>query len=185
MKNYLLFVNLIFAACIAFLFYKVYQKDSTTSLPNTVSDNGIVFVNSDSLLENFDYYNSIHERLNLKRDSLDAYIEAKGKRLENEVANYQQRAAAMSPAERQKTEEELMRKQQSIMDERKHLIELFSDEEDALNDSLYNKLQDAIQKYNQTHNYTFILGYQRGGGILFANDSLDVTKDVIKVLNEN
>lgn len=184
MKNINLTLNVILLVCIAFLFYKVYSKNEQPVIIHPTSSNGIVYINSDSLLDNFDYYNEIHDRLEKKKDSLDAYLESKSRRLESEVAAYQQQAPAMSQSERQNTEDGLMRKQQSIIEERKRLVEVFSNEEEALNDSLYNRLQSAIESYNKNHNYTFILGYQRGGGILFANDSLNITNDVIKVLND-
>jgi Skp family chaperone for outer membrane proteins len=38
---------------------------------------------------------------------------------------------------------------------------------------------------NEEMNYKFILGYQRGSGILLANDSLDITKDVIRGINDS
>ena len=33
-------------------------------------------------------------------------------------------------------------------------------------------------------NYEFILGYQKGGGILLANDSLDITQQILEGLNK-
>jgi outer membrane protein len=49
---------------------------------------------------------------------------------------------------------------------------------------LYAKLSSYLKEYNKGKNYTFILGYQKGGGILFANDSLDITREVLDGLNK-
>jgi outer membrane protein len=38
-------------------------------------------------------------------------------------------------------------------------------------------------KHHKTKSYNFVLGYQKGGGILYANDSLDITREVVVGLN--
>jgi len=43
----------------------------------------------------------------------------------------------------------------------------------------------TFKKFNKDKHYDFIMGYTRGAGILFANDSLDITKVVIKGINSN
>ena len=50
------------------------------------------------------------------------------------------------------------------------------------------QLQDSIfayiKRFNQGPKYSYILEKSRTSGILFANDSLNITKVVIKGLNE-
>ncbi|MEO0311436.1 MAG: hypothetical protein RIQ89_1093, partial [Bacteroidota bacterium] len=40
-----------------------------------------------------------------------------------------------------------------------------------------------LRTFAAQNNFSYVLGYQKSGGILFANDSLDVTQDVISGLN--
>lgn len=90
----------------------------------------------------------------------------------------------MSPQERAVIEERLYAKTENIKQQRQQLVDDFSKEEAIYNDSLYNRLQNFMKEYNKTKGYKYILGHQRGGGILFASDSLEITSDLIKSLNE-
>ena len=52
-----------------------------------------------------------------------------------------------------------------------------------MNDSVHHHLTSFLRSMNEEMNYKFILGYQRGSGILLANDSLDITNEVIEGIN--
>ena len=77
-----------------------------------------------------------------------------------------------------------MRKQQGLMQERDNLLDKLKEEEAALTDSIHNDLMTYLKEFNKSNKFDFILGYSRGGGILFANDSLDITKKVIEGINK-
>ncbi|MGI8893113.1 MAG: OmpH family outer membrane protein [Bacteroidia bacterium] len=90
----------------------------------------------------------------------------------------------MTPTVRQITEENLMKKQQSIMDKRQDLLRQFRDEEEKVQDEIHADLNNYLKEFNRDKNYSFILGYSRGSGILLANDSLDITGAVLQGLNQ-
>ena len=56
-------------------------------------------------------------------------------------------------------------------------------EEAKMNEELYNRVSEYLQEYGKTHNYQLVLTYQRGSGVLFANDSLNITQNIISGLN--
>lgn len=185
-KQVSLVLNFILLAAVGFLYYKVYSDADAG--PMRVSDQAvqskIVFVNSDSLMDNYVLFKDVQERMERKRDSLDEMLIGRGKVLEREIREYQDKAGGMSAGERQLREESLMRKQQGLMDERDRLLDLLKEEEAALTDSLHNDLMKAVKAFNTKYGYDFILGYTRGSGILYANDSLDITRLVLKGLNK-
>lgn len=40
-----------------------------------------------------------------------------------------------------------------------------------------------LKEYNETHNFTYILAYAEGGGILLGDEALNITSDVVGELN--
>lgn len=187
MKNGLLIYCLVLTAAVAYLFYKVSNNTSSTSKGEVVMPEGksgnIVFVNVDTLLEHYNYYKDLREILTKKQDSIDAVLKNRGRDLEGEIAMYQKLAANMSDEQRAKEEERLGRKQQQLMQLKDDLLGNLSGQEDDLQDSLHKHLTSYLSELNNKTNYHFILGYQRGSGILLANDSLDITSSVIEGLN--
>jgi len=190
-KNLSLTLNIILILAVAFLFYKVYQTPmATNTKPDSIADpvasdltNRIVYLNSDSLLNNYNYFNELSTSLEMKQDSIDRLLKRKAEALEKEIMSYQQGASTMSQEEMMKTEEILMKKQQTVIDLKDRLLGYLQEEEMRMNDSIHFHLNDYLKEMNKEKNYLFILGYQRGSGILLANDSLDITDAVIKGVN--
>jgi len=187
MKKLSLLLNLILILAVGFLYYKVYNPSQVTSKVATTGEympsNGIVYIDSDTLLAHYEFFKDLKAGFEQKQDSIDKMLEFKGRALEKDVQLYQEKAGTMSAEQRSRTEEQLMGRQENLVSLRRKLLSELSDEEDKINDSLHNSLHDYLKEYNKEKNYLFILGYQRGTGILLANDSLDVTREVLSGLN--
>ncbi len=187
MKNLSLSLNIILLLAVGFLYYKVYSNESPVSLPtkgSAMRGDAIVFVNSDSLLKNYDYYNELLKDLQAHEDSVDMLLKSRSKSLEAEFSAYQSKAASMSPQQRAAIEEGMMGKQQELMRLKESMVDKLQEQESAMGDSVHDRLVRVLKNLNKSNNYYFVLGYQRGNGILFANDSLDITKQVLKELNK-
>jgi outer membrane protein len=189
LKNASLILNVILIAAVAFLYYKVFNTapvaTSVSVQPGSgMPANAIVFINSDTLLADYNFFNDMKDKLEKKQDSIDVFLRQRGAALEKEVTDYQNRGAGMMPDQRAKEEERLMAKQQNLMEMKQNMVDQLQNEESNMNDSLHNHLTRYLREYNKNKNYLFILGYQRGSGILLANDSLDITKEVLEGLNK-
>ena len=186
MKNLSLALNIILLVAVIFLYVKVYSTKSDTPIVvnGKSKDATIVFINSDSLLDHYDFYLSMKSSFEKKRDSIDAVLQNKDKSLKAEAAQYQQKAETMTDAERQQTEEGLMQKQQSLVAMRDNLLDYLNKEEEKMNDSIHNHLVGFLKEYNKAYGYHYILGVQKGSGVLLANDSFDITHDVIMGINK-
>lgn len=185
MKNLSLALNVVLIAAVGFLYYKVYSKPGTPAITtqHALPESAIVFVNSDSLLNNYDLFNVLKINIEAKQDSIDRLLKGRANDLEREIQIYQKQAIGMTDMEKQQTEERLMQKQQALMQLKEELLGMLGDEEAALNDSIHNNLIGYLREFNTIKNYNYILGYQKGGGILLANDALDITGVVLEGLN--
>lgn len=188
MKNASLVLNIILIAAVAFLYYKLYSGSSAKTVAPISSGaglpgNSIVFINSDSLLEEYNYFNTLKESLEKKQDSIDLFLRSRAEALEKEVTSYQNSASGMTAEQRASVEEKLMAKQQGLMEMKQTMVEQLQDQESAMNDSIHDNLSRYLKEYNKEKNYLYILGYQRGSGILLANDSLDITREILEGLN--
>lgn len=143
-----------------------------------------VYVQVDSLLKNYDFFKESKKELESKNFQLENDLNSKGKSLQNEVAFFQQRAQTMTPDQARSIEAQLMKKQQDLVAYRDQSAQALGMEEAKKNEQLYKNIRAYIEKYNKENGYEYVLGYSLGGGILFANPSLDVTKKIIEGLNK-
>ena len=145
----------------------------------------IVFVNSDTLLNNYDYYKAIKAKLQGLSQSAQAEIAAKGQAFQKEVAAYQKGASALNLAQRTATEKRLAAKQQSLQALSQNTATQLQEEQENQNSKLYDKLAAYLKTYCKTKGYKIVLTYSKANpSMLYGDDSLDVTKDVLVGLNE-
>ena len=149
-----------------------------------IQNAGIVFVNSDSLLDQYEFFKNAKTQLEASQSRIKSELKTQGEQLQKDAELYQQQAVGMTDAQRSKKEEELGMRQQQLMQRKEELLNKLDEEQSKSSEELYIKLNQYLTKYNKGKNYQFVLGFQKGGGILFANDSLNITKEVVAGLNK-
>lgn len=161
------------------------KNDSTASV-STNNAEKIVFVNSDSLLANYTYFKEMQSKLEEKAKKTQAELTSKGNAFQREVSEYQQKAATMSAQERQSTEERLARKQEELGKFNQNANQSFASDEAQEQEKLYNKVADFLKEHAKGKGYKLVLTYSKGNpNVLFADESLEVTKEVLDGLNES
>jgi outer membrane protein len=187
MKNLSAVLNVVLVIAVAALYYMHFKssvREDMPASPTVPRGASIVFVNTDSLLDSYTYFKDKREEFDKKSEQVKSDLTAEGERLQSEAAQYQEQARNMTAEERAKKEDELMTKQQKLMKRKESLLGGLEDQQSKFHDTLYSKLYDFLKKNNKSRNYAFVLGYSKGGGILFANDSLDITRQMVEGLNK-
>ncbi|MFN8353729.1 MAG: OmpH family outer membrane protein [Spirosomataceae bacterium] len=188
MKNLSLIWNAVLTIAVIVLGYKQFSGGSSSSgsVSSSASAGGknIVYVNTDTLLSNYDYFKDIKKELENKRYRVESDLAQKGRGVELEMAGAQQKAATMTQAELQATELRLRKLQSDFAQYREIESQKLAQEEAKRNEELINSIQEYLKKYNNDNKYHVVLGYTKGGGILFADPSLEVTQKVLEGLNK-
>lgn len=189
MKNASLILNVILTIAVAILYYLHFKDNQpeaapTIKTPAEAKGRSIVYVNVDSLLTKYEYFKDTQKVLESKRFQLENDLAAKGRNLQNKVAFFQQRAATMTQEQGRATEASLQKEQQDILAYRERAAQNLAQEEQNKNKELYDQIYDYLKKINAQNKYEFVLGYTKGGGILFADPSADQTKAILDGLNK-
>lgn len=146
----------------------------------------IVYVNTDTLLNNYEYYKDVVKEFENKSFALENELQKKAKSFQNEVALFQRRVQAGGLSEQQALGQQsaLQKKEQDIMLYRENAATNLQQEQAQKTDELLTKIQEYLGKYNKSDKYDMVIGYSKGGGVLYAKEDLDITNDVLKGLNE-
>jgi len=146
----------------------------------------IVYVNTDTLLNQYDYYKDVVKEFQQKRFQLENDLANKAKSFQNEVAFFQNKAqqGGMTQEQLQTTQMQLQQKEQNIMAYRDKAGQDLVSQEAKKTDELLTKIQDYLKKYNSDNKYDMVIGYSKGGGVLYAKEEMDITKQVLEGLNK-
>lgn len=190
MKNLSLILNGILAVAVIYLYILHFSGESPVETEDaaTVSSSGgvpkIAYVNSDTLLEYYDFFQDKRTELEGKAQKLQSDYETRAKGLQSEITSFQRNAGSMTMNQARAIEEDLMKKQQNLAQYQQNLSSELMQEEAKVNEELYEKVAEYLEEYGEEENFKVVLTYTKNSGVLYADDSLDITRVVVDRLNE-
>ena len=77
-----------------------------------------------------------------------------------------------------------MKRAQALAEEEARLTKQLSEQESKAANDLIANIETQLKNLQSQIGYDYILSYARGGGqVLLTNDSLDITRQVLQLLN--
>jgi outer membrane protein len=145
----------------------------------------LVYVNIDSLNSQYEYVKVLRNELEGTGKRMQTEVLSEQAALEKEANEFQrQMAANIIPEEKAKVQyEQLMQKQQMLMEKKERYTQQVAEKEMNMNFRLIDSVTAFLKRYNRTYQFDYIMGYKAGGEILVSNDTLDITRSVLDGLN--
>lgn len=162
------------------------EKKITLQPDSTNAFGAVAFVNTDTLLEKFESFKKMRSGFEKRSSQAENELGGRIRALESEYMEVQKKiqAGTMTETLIKDAEQTLMRKQQELAMLREQKTGQLMEEEKNMTKKLNDQIFDYMQEYAPAHGLKYVLGYTRGGGILYAADSLDITEAVLQGLNE-
>lgn len=190
MKNLSLILNVILFVLVGHLYYLNFQKskpaDQVISAPASQSGGvKIAYINGDTLDEQYIWLKKQKEAIQQRMQSAENSLAAKEQALMKDASALQERfqTGTMTQADAEKQQNVLMQRGQKLEEEKARLGKSLSEEQKKAFNDLYANVEKHLKTLSSKIGYDYILSYSRGGQILMANDSLDITKEVLEMLN--
>jgi outer membrane protein len=191
--NVVLFLGLI--VLYVFNFWPPTKNDAKTPVTEELNelsqiiDDGsfnIAYVDSDSLMARYTLAAKLREELEAEQRRLENDLQRKQLSFQEDVESFQRQIQlGMITAENgQVKEQELMQRQQDLIQLNDTYTNQLMMRELEMNTELYGKITDILERYNQDMNYDYILGFTPGGGILYANKKHNITEEIVSRLNK-
>jgi outer membrane protein len=194
MKNLSLILNAVLIVAVAVLFYLHFSSVDKVASGNVdegntsmvMPDMPIVYINIDSLLNNYLYFSDMQEEFADKQSEAEADLNLRSRQYESSALDYQNKVqkGLVTRREAAEMEQQLMQAQQELLQYRDELTMQLAEEEQVRNRRLINEIMEYLVEYNKEFNYQFIFSNSFGDNVLFANNQLDITDSVLEGLNE-
>lgn len=147
------------------------------------NENKTAYVDTTKLIQEFSEMKEVEADFNARSEKLKKELDSVAQGFQQEVMEYQENRATMSQAERQATEQELMQKQQMLQQQQQVRTGQLRQESDQVIDSLITKVRDFVKVYGEENDYTYIFGSNESANIMYAEEGLDITQEVLSELN--
>lgn len=188
MKTNRLFASFLMAATV-FSFCQCKQtattgesgQQSQSAVP--VSGLKIAYIDTDSLLANYNYYQDLAEEMMRKEENYRLVLAEDAKKLDAEVEDFRKKVQnnVFSSAERAQSEQNrLAKKEQSLREKSDNYSNELAIEGNTNAQKVSEALDNYIKEYNKTHGYDLII---TKASLLFANEAMNITAEVLEGLN--
>ena len=177
-------IGLMFAQCAG------NNNASTTSAPvagTTGSSNmKIAFVEIDSLLTKYNFWNDLSEQMLKKEENIRTTLNEKGKKLEAEAREFERKIQNNGFTSRERAEQEqarLMKQQQELQELQQKLANDLAAENQKNSLELRDSINSFLNEYNKNKGYDLIISNTAFDNLLYGNPALNITNEIVEGLN--
>lgn len=156
---------------------------SQEQAPIAVSGLKIAFIDVDSLLANYAFYQDLAEEIMRKQENYTLVLTEERNKIESEIEDYNKKLQhnVFSSQERATSEaNRIGRRQQALEDKAKKYSQELDDDGKANSQKISETVDNFIREYNKTHGYNLIISR---ASLLYADESLNITAEVLDGLN--
>ena len=188
MKNLSLILNAILILAVGYLYIAEFTDnddadDAVNSSGMSASDLSIAYVNSDTLLSKYSYYEEVSKTLEEKGQKLQQEYTRRAEGLQKQIEDYQRTMTNMTIAQARAVEEDLGNKRQNLMQYQESINQQLYQEQAKITQDLYEKVAAFLKTYGEDHGLQVVLTYTPGSGVWYANEELNITEQVVEGLN--
>ncbi|NDD36668.1 MAG: OmpH family outer membrane protein [Flavobacteriia bacterium] len=155
------------------------------AVENTEKGIRLAYVRIDSMQSQYNYFQELADELQEEEQQIVADLQRRQQTLQENIALYQQEAPKMTQAQRNANEADLMRVQQQYMQVEQAAQDQLLRKQADLANMLKADMDKAIAVLKDELNLDFILLYEEGGQIIYANTEFDITERMVNMLNES
>ena len=189
----MLVINVLLVVAVSWLYFDFYGKQSEKKVVQTVVNNTkstagnapIAYVELDSLNEKITYIKEKRRALEAEQKVIESEWQRSMRSLEAQRDNFVKRGDAITQAEAEKFQGQLIEQQQKIEANKQNAAQRLSEKSYVFMDDIQSKLKTFLKEYNKDQRYMYILTSGTGLDYMIYRDStLNITDDVIRGMNE-
>lgn len=187
MKNFTIGLNAALVIAVAVLFYLQFSgKKGTVATPSAGVASGsfkIAYFVEDSLQSGFEYYSEQVKELAAKQQQIRSQLLAERNAFGEKVKEYQSKGQTMTQMEAAKANQDIEQRQKTMQANEQEKSQTFEEQRFKVGQDIRTKIEAFLKEYNKNKTYAFVLS--SSSEIIYYKDSTyDITKDLIKGLNE-
>ncbi len=194
MKKVNLILNIVLVLAVAALYVLHFTGNSKTENTASTEDSritagsgDIVYINLDTLVNQYDMYNDLRTELESKVSAIDNDLNKKGRALENDVKSFEDKMqkGLLTYSQAESMRNDLMTRDQELRNLTQQKQMELANEESVM----YNRVMDAIKtyvdNYNKEKQYSLILTTTAAtNSVINGEQGRNITSEIINGLNQ-
>jgi outer membrane protein len=142
------------------------------------------YIDTAEMMKDYNEAKELDEKYKTKGEVMGRELEVAAKQLKAEMNGFQQNAMAKGQAWAQQKGAELQKREQELQYAQQGMLQQLQGESGKEMDTLVKSIKVLIKNYGKEKGYDYIYGTGDAATVLFAKDSYDITKDIVKMIND-
>lgn len=146
----------------------------------------IAYINTDSLLMNYEYAKVLNDLIVKKEESSRTDFNQKYRVFQQDAVEFQRKVqnnGFLSMERAQSEQQRLAQVERDLQELNNKLSGELMREQERINRELRDTLQNFLKSYSAKHEYSLILSNTLGDNVLYSAPGVDITGEVVKKLN--
>ena len=162
------------------------QAANTAEAGATAAQGSIVYIQLDSLINQYDMFNDLRSELENKAQAIQDDLTKKGRSFESAAKDFQAKIekGLLTRSQAEEQQQRLAERQQNLQNLSQQKQYEMAEEEAVMGRRVMDAIQTYLQKYNQEKGYAMIITTSAATNtVIVGNPALDITQDVLTGLN--
>ncbi|MCD0464408.1 OmpH family outer membrane protein [Flavobacterium sp. ENC] len=142
------------------------------------------YVDTSVLMKEYTEAKDLEAKYKGQAEEKGRQLQAEITRFKQDAASFQSQAQANGQAWAQQRGAELQKREQQLGYAQQALSQQLQQESGVEMDSLVSGVKKFIKEYGKKNGYSYIYGTGDAATVLYAEEKYDITKDIIKALND-
>ncbi|MEZ4801556.1 MAG: OmpH family outer membrane protein [Gelidibacter sp.] len=142
------------------------------------------FIDNSELIKEYQKRKDIEAAFKVKIEKFDKKVDSIGKAFQMEAQAFQAKASSMAQKDAQQQYQVLGQKQQMLQQQFQAEEQNIQKESQTEIDTLIKEVRTFVKDYGKKNGYTYILGSNDAGSVLYGEESKDLTKEILDALNK-
>lgn len=155
------------------------------SYPFFADKQEIVYIDNARLLDNYQGMKDARQAFERKSMAWKANIDTLMSDVQVAIKNYEKESASLSKKEKQLSQELIKTKQKQLQNYQLAIQQQSAEEDARMTEEVLTKVNAFLTDYGKQNSYKVIMGANASGNIIYAQDGLDITDEVIEALNQH
>lgn len=166
------FLTIGLTVAVAFLVYLQFSGNSK-----------MVYIDSNKLLGNYQGMKDAQVEFQKKNTLWQANVDTLMVEVQRSIMDYEKTSAKMSKKEKELSRELIRTKQKQLGDYQAATREQSAQEDQQMTQQVLVKVNTFMTEYGKRKGYKVIFGATTAGNIIYAEDAMDITDEVLELLN--
>lgn len=145
----------------------------------------IAYIDVEVLMKDYEATKALEVSLIAKQEKMAKELDSIGAPFQLKVQQYYKNAQKMSANKRAEMEGALQQEQQLIQSKQQQASQILQQENKEMSEIITKRVDSFVADFAKAKGYKLILGTSGKGTVLYSDETLNVTTEILEILNLN